>query len=75
MNNAKDIYTEQNMAVSVRAVPALPILPTPKSILALVADFLRGPDLDLATFERIEGKSQSKANNTVESLRHMAGRL
>ena len=77
MNDAKKIYVEQNAAVSVRAVPALEAESkvAKKSILEKIADYLIGSDLDLATFERIEGVSNTSERESAEQCRHMGRRL
>jgi hypothetical protein len=65
MNDAKKIYVEENAAVPVRAVPALPAAMKSKTVFERIAEFLCGPDLDLATFERIEGISSIHDRPTV----------
>ena len=61
MNDAKNIYAfEQKSDVADRTLK-LQSVPEPKlkkSVLARVIDFLSGPDLDLATFKRLEGIDQ-----------------
>ena len=77
MNDAKNIYSsELNVAVSVRAVPKLAAVSnSKKSVFKRIADFLVGPDLDLATFERIEGISCAKERDIHQQWRFTAGRF
>lgn len=78
MNDAKNIYSvEQNADVSVRAVPALSsVAPkSKKSIFARIVGLLCGPDLDLATFERLEGISRPRERDVAQRWRDAGGRF
>ena len=60
MTEAKNIYSS---GVDVRALKFEPEIRKPifkKSILSKVVNFLIAPDLDLETFERLEGVERSR---------------
>lgn len=77
MNQPRKIYDCSKVA-SVPEQPHLTLATPPKptvSILKRIADFFKTHDLDLATFERLEGISRRTERDAFQQWRDFGGRF
>lgn len=73
MNLAKKIYAQSNEAVRLKAIESF--ISPKKSFYRRIIDFLKGSDLDLATFERLEGLSHPRERDAFQQWRDFGGRF